>query len=204
VIQILLVADDLGFRERLALALERLELSGEEVSFLEAANGNDALVLAEAHRPDLVVASTAIRPANPELVAARILGIPVLGRAQLLALLMAGKVGIAVAGTHGKTTTTELAAAMLTASGVQAVAAGNVGLPLIDAVLDRHRPDAVVVELSSFQLRFTWSLHLDAGAWLNFAPDHLDWHPDLTAYADAKAAAHAASSADAVSERAKR
>ena len=56
-IQILLVADDVGFRERLALALERLELSGEEVSFLEAANGNDALVLAEAHRPDLVVVS---------------------------------------------------------------------------------------------------------------------------------------------------
>ena len=61
-IQILLVADDLGFRERLALALERLELSGEEVSFLEAANGNDALVLAEAHRPDLVVADVAVTP----------------------------------------------------------------------------------------------------------------------------------------------
>ena len=58
--QILLVADDPGFRDRLGLALERLELSGEEVSFLEAANGNDALVLAEAHRPDLVVADVAV------------------------------------------------------------------------------------------------------------------------------------------------
>ncbi|HEX3200434.1 MAG TPA: UDP-N-acetylmuramoyl-L-alanine--D-glutamate ligase, partial [Actinomycetes bacterium] len=92
-----------------------------------------------------------------------------------------------VTGTNGKTTTTELAAAMLTASGRQAVAAGNVGLPLIDAVLDRHRPDAVVVELSSFQLRFTLALHLAAGAWLNLAPDHLDWHPGLAAYAAAKA-----------------
>jgi CheY-like chemotaxis protein len=78
VTQILLVADDPGFRDRLALALERLELSGEEVSFLEAADGNDALVLAEAHNPDLVVADVAVSPyggfgltrdlkANPEL-----------------------------------------------------------------------------------------------------------------------------------------
>ena len=61
-IQILLVADDPGFRDRLSLALERLELSGEEVSFLEAANGNDALVLAEARHPDLVVADVAVSP----------------------------------------------------------------------------------------------------------------------------------------------
>jgi UDP-N-acetylmuramate--alanine ligase len=69
-------------------------------------------------RPDLVVASTAIRATNPELVAARILDIPVLGRAQLLALLMAGKVGIAVAGTHGKTTTTGMVVAILEAAGL--------------------------------------------------------------------------------------
>jgi CheY-like chemotaxis protein len=61
-IKILLVADDPGFRERLGLALERLELSGEEVSFLEAINGNDALVLAEAHAPDLVVADLSVTP----------------------------------------------------------------------------------------------------------------------------------------------
>jgi CheY-like chemotaxis protein len=78
VTQILLVADDPGFRDRLALALERLELSGEEVSFLEAADGNDALVLAEAHEPDLVVADVSVSPyggfgltrdlkANPEV-----------------------------------------------------------------------------------------------------------------------------------------
>jgi CheY-like chemotaxis protein len=62
VIHILLVADDPGFRDRLALALERLEAGGEEVGFLEAANGNDALVLAEAHHPDLVVADVAVSP----------------------------------------------------------------------------------------------------------------------------------------------
>jgi CheY-like chemotaxis protein len=62
VIQILLVSDDPGFRDRLGLALERLELSGEEVSFLEAADGNDALVIAERHHPDLVVADVAVSP----------------------------------------------------------------------------------------------------------------------------------------------
>jgi UDP-N-acetylmuramate--alanine ligase len=69
-------------------------------------------------RPDLVAASTAIRATNPELVAARILGVPVLGRAQLLALLMAGRTGIAVAGTHGKTTTTAMVVAILQAAGL--------------------------------------------------------------------------------------
>ncbi len=61
-IKILLVADDPGFRDRLGLALERLELTGEEVSFLEAANGNDALVLAESELPDLVVSDIAVTP----------------------------------------------------------------------------------------------------------------------------------------------
>jgi len=62
VIQILLVADEPGFRDRLRLALERLEMTGEEVSFLEAADGNDALVLAEARQPDLVVADLSVTP----------------------------------------------------------------------------------------------------------------------------------------------
>jgi CheY-like chemotaxis protein len=90
VTQILLVADDPAFRDRLGLALERLELSGEEVSFLEAANGNDALVLAEARGPDLVVADVAVTPyggfgltrdlkADPETACPVIL---VLGRVQ--------------------------------------------------------------------------------------------------------------------------
>src|SRR6266511_2903716 len=94
---------------------------------------------------------------------------------------------VGVTGTNGKTTTAELAAAMVAASGRRAVAAGNVGLPLIDAVLARQPPDALVVELSSFQLRFTSTLRLVAGAWLNLAPDHLDWHGSLAAYAAAKA-----------------
>jgi UDP-N-acetylmuramoylalanine--D-glutamate ligase len=134
----------------------------------------------------LLVVAPGLPEAHPLIQAALAVGIPVWSEIELAARVAAMPL-VGVTGTNGKTTTTELAAAMLTASGRQAVAAGNVGLPLIDAVLDRHPPDAVVVELSSFQLRFSWTLHLQAGAWLNFAPDHLDWHPDLAAYAEAKA-----------------
>jgi UDP-N-acetylmuramate--alanine ligase len=77
--------------------------------------GHDAARLG---RPDLVAASAAIRADNPELAAARQLGLPVLGRAQLLALLMAGKTGMAVAGTHGKTTTTGMVVAVLQEAGL--------------------------------------------------------------------------------------
>ena len=99
-----------GSDRRKSATLEALRALGAEVWA-----GHDGTRLG---RPDLVVASTAIRATNPELVAARILGIPVLGRAQLLALLMAGKDGIAVAGTHGKTTTTGMVVAILEAAGL--------------------------------------------------------------------------------------
>jgi UDP-N-acetylmuramoylalanine--D-glutamate ligase len=134
----------------------------------------------------LLVVAPGLPEAHPLIQAALAGGVPVWSEIELAARVATMPL-VGVTGTNGKTTTTELAAAMLTASGRPAVAAGNVGLPLVDAVLDRHPPEAVVVELSSFQLRFTWTLRVHAGAWLNFAPDHLDWHPDLTAYAEAKA-----------------
>jgi UDP-N-acetylmuramoylalanine--D-glutamate ligase len=134
----------------------------------------------------LLVVAPGLPEAHPLIQAAVAAGVPVWSEIELAARVSAMPL-VGVTGTNGKTTTTELAAAMLTASGRHALAAGNVGLPLIDAVLERHPPEAVVVELSSFQLRFTWTLRLRAGAWLNFAADHLDWHPDLAAYADAKA-----------------
>jgi len=74
--------------------------------------------------------------------------------------------------------------AMLEASGVKAVAAGNIGLPLLDAVAgDAH---VVVAEVSSFQLALTRSFHPVVGAWVNFSPDHQDWHASVDDYRDAK------------------
>ncbi len=84
---------------------------------------------------------------------------------------------------------TELVTAMLASSGRDAVAAGNVGYPLLEAVTHVvPGQDAVLVaEVSSFQLEFTQIFRPDVSCWLNFAPDHLDWHPDLAHYARAKA-----------------
>ena len=92
---------------------------------------------------------------------------------------------VAVTGTNGKTTVTSLVAAMLVQSGLVAVAAGNIGLPFIDAAgLDA---DVLVTEVSSFQLQFTDRFHPRVSCWLNLAPDHLDWHPTMAHYAAAKA-----------------
>jgi UDP-N-acetylmuramoylalanine--D-glutamate ligase len=90
-----------------------------------------------------------------------------------------------VTGTNGKTTVTTLVAAMLTASGRRAVAAGNIGVPLLDVV--GQPADVVVAEVSSFQLQFTDSFRPDVSCWLNLAEDHLDWHPSMAHYRSAKA-----------------
>jgi UDP-N-acetylmuramoylalanine--D-glutamate ligase len=92
---------------------------------------------------------------------------------------------VAVTGTNGKTTVTTMIAAMLVESGVRAVAGGNIGLPLIEAV--QQPVDVVVAEVSSFQLQYTDTFRPDVAVWLNFAEDHLDWHPTLDDYAEAKA-----------------
>ena len=146
--------------------------------------GPGALELLEGR--ELLVVAPGLPEAHPLVQAALAAAVPVWSEVELAARVSTMPL-VGVTGTNGKTTTTELAAAMLTASGLHAVAAGNVGLPLVDAVLARRPPDAVVAELSSFQLRFTFTLRLVAGAWLNFAADHLDWHRDLAAYAAAKA-----------------
>ncbi len=93
----------------------------------------------------------------------------------------------AITGTNGKTTVTELSTAMLVRSGIDAVAAGNTEVPLV-AAIDRHpNADMFVVEASSFRLATTQEFAPQVGAWLNLAPDHLDWHGDMSAYEEAKA-----------------
>jgi UDP-N-acetylmuramoylalanine--D-glutamate ligase len=93
---------------------------------------------------------------------------------------------IALTGTNGKTTTVEMTAAILQAAGINAVACGNVGDTVIDAV-DRDNPyDVLVLELSSFQLHWAREASFTAAAILNIADDHLDWHGSFEAYAQAK------------------
>lgn len=93
---------------------------------------------------------------------------------------------IALTGTNGKTTTVEMTAAILQAAGIKAVACGNVGDTVIDAVDRPNAYEVLVLELSSFQLHWMHKAEFQAAAILNIADDHLDWHGSFDAYADAK------------------
>ncbi|HEY5728080.1 MAG TPA: UDP-N-acetylmuramoyl-L-alanine--D-glutamate ligase, partial [Acidimicrobiia bacterium] len=136
---------------------------------------------------DLVVTSPGIPESAGPIVDTLAAGLPLVSELEFAASHLAVPY-VAVTGTNGKTTVTEATAAMLDASGMRSVAAGNVGLALSDAVAGPW--DVVAVEASSFQLRFVDRFHPVAAAILNIAPDHLDWHPDLSAYAAAKARIH--------------
>lgn len=153
--------------------------------------GKDAV----AHWPagldvDVVITSPGWSPSQPILDEARRLGIPIWGDVEV-AWRMRPRHGSApwlcVTGTNGKTTTVRLLESMLRAAGLRALAVGNVGTPVVDAVLDPVPYDVIAVELSSFQLHYSHSVSPLASAVLNVAPDHLDWHGSEQAYASAKA-----------------
>jgi UDP-N-acetylmuramoylalanine--D-glutamate ligase len=136
---------------------------------------------------DLVVTSPGWRPDQPLLRSAAAAGVPVWGDVELAWRLRDPAVPwLGVTGTNGKTTTVRMVAAMLAAAGYRTVAAGNVGLSVVDAVLASPRYDVVAVELSSYQLHWSHTVACHAAAVLNVAPDHVDWHGSLRAYAEAK------------------
>ena len=97
-----------------------------------------------------------------------------------------GQKWIAVTGTNGKTTTVEMTAAILRSAGIKAMACGNVGDTVIDAIDRDDAYEILVLELSSFQLHWARQAQFVAAAILNIADDHLDWHGSFDAYADAK------------------
>ncbi|MGW6844237.1 UDP-N-acetylmuramoyl-L-alanine--D-glutamate ligase [Streptomyces sp. NPDC054958] len=90
---------------------------------------------------------------------------------------------LAITGTNGKTTTTQMLASILKAAGLRTAAVGNIGTPIIDVVLGEQEYDVLAVELSSYQLHWAPSLRVHSAAVLNLAPDHLDWHGSMEAYA---------------------
>jgi UDP-N-acetylmuramoylalanine--D-glutamate ligase len=92
---------------------------------------------------------------------------------------------IGLTGTNGKTTTVQMTAAILLAEGINAVACGNVGDPVIEAVVNEAH-EILVLELSSFQLAWSHELMLEAAALLNIAEDHLDWHGSFEGYLESK------------------
>ncbi|MEJ7833514.1 MAG: UDP-N-acetylmuramoyl-L-alanine--D-glutamate ligase [Nocardioides sp.] len=131
---------------------------------------------------DLLVASPGFRPDAPLLTAARARGVPIWGEVELAWRLRdPGPDGTAapwlcVTGTNGKTTTVRMLDSILRAAGLRSVAAGNVGLPILEAVMDPAPCDVFAVELSSFQLHYTDSMSAESAAVLNVAEDHLDWY----------------------------
>ena len=133
-------------------------------------------------RVDLVVTSPGFAPSSRPLRDAAVRGIPIVTEAGF-ALDHLSIPFIAVTGTNGKTTVAEVASRMLVASGVDAIAAGNIGTPVSDIVGTTR--DILVLELSSFQLHWMRPAPI-AAALLNIAPDHLDWHGSFEAYTEAK------------------
>ena len=142
---------------------------------------------------DAIVASPGVALREPFLRAAVARGIEVVGDVEVFARALAARAGaarvIGITGTNGKSTVTALAAAMGEAAGLRTVAAGNIGLPVLDA-LDAPGAEAVelfVLELSSYQLETTSSLACDAAVMLNLTQDHLDRYDGMDDYARAKA-----------------
>jgi len=131
---------------------------------------------------DVLVTSPGWRPSAPLLAQARDRGIPVWGEVELAWRLRDpdhAAPWLAVTGTNGKTTTTEMLDTILRTAGLRSVAVGNVGLPIVEAVMDPTPYDVFAVELSSFQLHYTDSMAAESAAVLNVAEDHLDWYDDL-------------------------
>lgn len=142
---------------------------------------------------ELVIASPGFSERSLPIVESIEAGVAVLGEVEFAWRHLSSPV-IAVTGTNGKTTVTEATAAMLDASGMDAPATGNIGAPLSDFTDRSH--DVLVVEVSSFQLRFTEDFHPGIAAITNVASDHLDWHGSDHSYRSAKALIYANQTAD--------
>jgi len=155
---------------------ELLESLG--ASFVTGSGATDVLP----DEVDVLVVSPGFRPDSPLVVQAGERGVPVWGEVELAWRLRdpRGDEGpapwLCVTGTNGKTTTVQMLETILREAGLRAVAAGNVGLPITEAVMDPDPYDVIVVELSSFQLHYTDSMAAESAAVLNLAEDHLDWY----------------------------
>ncbi len=182
-----------GFAAARALAEEgALVRATEERSTIEGVEDLAALgveVVLGGHEPahmdgvTLVVTSPGVPERAPVLGWARQHGLPVWSELELGARLCRVPF-VAVTGTNGKSTTTEMIASIMRASGLNAMACGNIGYPFTTAAREAH--DALAVEASSFQLRFVETLRPRVSVLLNVSPDHLDWHGSVDSYAEAK------------------
>jgi len=136
-------------------------------------------------RQDLIVVSPGVALNTPELVAARNLGLPIIGELELAARFLKGRI-LAITGSNGKTTTTALAGEILKEAGLPTLVAGNIGLPVVGLIDESSDNTWSVLEVSSFQLESTQEFHPSIAVILNITPDHLDRHGTFENYALAK------------------
>jgi UDP-N-acetylmuramoylalanine--D-glutamate ligase len=177
-----------------------LAARGVEVVAADRSSGADAGRLADAgvevvlgteeesllHGVELMIKSPGVPGTSPLAAAARARGLPVWSEVELGYRLLHGNRLIGVTGTNGKTTTTELLAAILRAAGRPVEVAGNIGRALTDVAGQVDENTTIVCELSSFQLEDVHTLACDVALLLNLEPDHLDRHGSFEAYRDAK------------------
>jgi len=166
---------------------EQAELLGVLGADVRLGDGTTAVLPDDA---ELLVVSPGWKPSAPLITQARERGVPVWGEVELAwRLRKDGPDGraapwLAVTGTNGKTTTVQMLDSILRSAGLRSVAAGNVGLPLVEAVMDPTPYDVFAVELSSFQLHYTESMSAESAVVLNIAEDHLDWYDGPHGMAD--------------------
>ncbi|MEU7122786.1 UDP-N-acetylmuramoyl-L-alanine--D-glutamate ligase [Streptomyces zaomyceticus] len=134
---------------------------------------------------ELIVTTPGWRPDKPLFTAAAEAGVEIWGDVELAWRLRGPGAApwLAVTGTNGKTTTVRMLASILEAAGLRTAAVGNIGVSLLDAVLGEEPYDVLAVELSSYQLHWAPSVRAHSATVLNLAPDHLDWHGSMEAYA---------------------
>ncbi len=188
-----LVADDEVTEARRAVA------SSLDAEIVERPRGAELERLVRAC--DLVSPAPGVPETHPVVATALELDVPLVSEIELAHRWEQERPGgprpmLAITGTDGKTTTTLLAVEMLRAAGLRTIDAGNTDTPLVDAIaLDL---DAFVVEATSFRLNWTPTFRAEGAAWLNLAPDHLNWHRSMDTYEAAKAQVFANQRADDV------
>ena len=134
---------------------------------------------------DMIILSPGVPHDIDPLKAATETGIPVIGEMELAARLIRVPI-VAVTGTNGKSTTTALVGCMLKRAGLKTFVGGNIGIPLMDYMVDDWEADFAVVEVSSFQLDTMNSFRPAVSLLLNISPDHLDRYSDYEAYVQSK------------------
>jgi UDP-N-acetylmuramoylalanine--D-glutamate ligase len=145
-----------------------------------------AAAVAAATTYEMAVLSPGIDPASRLVRNFSSRGIDIIGELELGWRFCEKIPVIAITGTNGKTTTTELLAQMLNACGQRTIACGNIGKPLSEVAREKQPYDVLTLEVSSFQLETIRAFHPSISLWLNFAPDHLDRYRSVAEYRAAK------------------